>query len=57
MIEEKKGEMKLPDIELRYLEQLKRFLSAAPDEAKLIEESQGKFARNVPEFKPSNYDL
>ncbi len=57
VIEEHTAELRMPDLELRYLEQMKRFLSTAPEEGRLTEESLKKYPQKVPEFSPSNYAL
>ncbi len=57
IIEESAEELHLPDIELKYLNRLKDFLSAAPEEAQLAEDAQKKFTQKIPEFKPSSYGL
>ncbi len=57
VIEESAEELHLPDIELRYLNQLKSFLSAAPEESRLAEDSVKKFAQKTPEFKPTSYGV
>jgi len=57
VIEESLEKLHLPEIELRYLGQLKRFLSAPPEESRLIEDSLKKFAGKIPEFKQSSYGL
>ncbi len=57
VIEEDARALHLPDIESRYLNQLKGFFSAAPDEAKLTEDSKKRFAQKIPEFRPSSYGL
>jgi hypothetical protein len=44
-------------MERRYLAQLERFLSNAPEEAALIEECQGRYVQKLPEFRPSSYGL
>ena len=57
VIEENVDNLLLPDIELRGLGRLKGFLSAAPEEAPLTEDSLKKFRQKIAEFKPSSYGL
>ncbi len=57
IIEENSKELKLPDIELKYVELLKGFLTVVPEEAKLTEDSQRQYTQRVPDFRPSNYGL
>ncbi len=57
IIEEGKGQLRMPDIELRYLAQLKQFLTAPPEEARFFDDCQKKFSGKVPEFRPSSYAL
>ena len=56
-IEESAGQLRLPEIELKYVKKLKDFLSAPPEEARLTEDSLKKFTQGIPEFKPSSYGL
>ena len=57
VIEESSEKLHLPEIELRYLSQLKRFLSAPPEESRLVGDSVKRFTQKIPEFKPSGYGL
>ncbi len=57
IVEEASEELHMPEIELRYLDQLKHFLSTAPEEARLTEDSVKKFTEKIPEFKPASYSL
>lgn len=55
IIERWKIELKLPEIELRYLDKLKAFFDNIPEEDRLIEESIMKYKEKVPDFRPANY--
>lgn len=57
VIEENAGALAMPDIELKYLGQLKGALAGAPEEARLTEDCVRSLSQKVPDFKPSSYDL
>jgi methanol--5-hydroxybenzimidazolylcobamide Co-methyltransferase len=58
IIEEKVGELRLPEIEARYLAQLRnQFFEKVPEETQLIEQSVRKYEQKVNEFRAANYDL
>jgi len=49
--------LKLPDIEKKYAESLKRFLAQAPEEDRLARDSVAKYSDKIPGFRVGNYEL
>jgi methanol--5-hydroxybenzimidazolylcobamide Co-methyltransferase len=57
IIQQNKEELRLPDVELKYLGMVRRFLDALPDENKLVDESVRKYNQKVSGFRAANYEL